>query len=74
MITFLLFCLLYFLPTLVAVRRGHPVAGILVLNLLFGWTVIGWAALLLWSVLRLPRYCYVPGVYSPYPPNAPFAR
>jgi hypothetical protein len=41
----------YFLPTIVASQRGHEVLGVLLLNLFFGWTVIGWFALLLWSLL-----------------------
>ena len=59
MITLSVLCLLYFLPTIVASHRGHGVAGILLLNLLLGWTVIGWFALLLWSILAAPRYLLV---------------
>jgi TM2 domain-containing membrane protein YozV len=59
MITLSVLCLLYFLPTIVAAHRGHGVAGILVLNALLGWTVIGWFALLLWSILSAPRYLLV---------------
>jgi hypothetical protein len=41
---------LYLLPTLVASRRGHPNAGpIAALNLLLGWTGVGWIAALIWS-------------------------
>lgn len=40
----------YFLPTLIAGIRNHHNAGaILALNLLLGWTFIGWAAALVWS-------------------------
>jgi hypothetical protein len=56
--------LLYFLPTILASNRGHNVAGVLLLNLFFGWTVIGWFALLLFAVLSTPRY-YHP-CYDPY--------
>jgi TM2 domain-containing membrane protein YozV len=59
MITLSVLCLLYFLPTIVAAHRGHGVAGILLLNVLLGWTVIGWFALLLWSILSAPRYILV---------------
>jgi hypothetical protein len=56
--------LLYFLPTIIASNRGHEVAGVLLLNLFFGWTGIGWIALLLWALLSYPPYY----VYSPcYP-------
>ncbi len=41
----------YFFPSLVAQARNtkHPVV-IFSLNLIFGWTVIGWIALLIWAV------------------------
>ena len=43
----------YFLPWAVAYFRGHPSAlGILALDLLLGWTVIGWVAALIWSLSR----------------------
>lgn len=75
---------LYFLPTIIAHNRGHEIAGVLLLNLFFGWTGIGWVALLLWSLVswapyaiytqpvaccRPPVYYYQPPVYYYYPPN-----
>jgi len=40
-----------FIPTFVAFARGHPQrAGIFILNLLLGWTGIGWLAALIWSL------------------------
>ena len=59
MFTFSLLCLVYFLPTLIAANRGHQITGILLLNLFFGWTGIGWFALLLWALLSAPRYVLV---------------
>ena len=42
---------LYMLPFLVAMGRGHRnTAAIFVLNLLLGWTALGWIAALIWSV------------------------
>ena len=39
----LVLAMLYFLPTLVARARGvHGVVAVAVLNLLIGWTVLGW--------------------------------
>jgi Superinfection immunity protein len=58
--------LLYFLPTFIAAHRGHRVGGIFILNLLFGWTGIGWLAMLLWSLLSFPRYYVAPPPYVPY--------
>jgi len=46
----LFFCavVVYFLPGLIADHRGRDSAGtIAVLNLLFGWTVLGWLVLLI---------------------------
>ncbi len=52
---------LYFLPTFVAVHRGHRAEGVAVVNLLVGWTGIGWFFLLLWALLSFPRYAvFVP--------------
>lgn len=40
----------YFLPAIVAsVRSHHNSTAITVLNLLLGWTVLGWVAALVWS-------------------------
>ena len=67
MITLSVLVLLYFLPTVIAANRGHQITGILLLNLLFGWTVIAWFALLLWALLSAPRYVLVaPPTYAPY--------
>jgi len=41
---------LYLLPTMIADVRGHPhPIAIFVLNVLLGWTVLGWLAALVWS-------------------------
>lgn len=43
---------LYFLPGLIAYLRSHDNAvAIMALNLLLGWTLIGWVAALVWSLL-----------------------
>lgn len=50
LLLFLLF-LLYLAPTLVAGIRNHRnVVAILALNILLGWTLIGWVAALVWSL------------------------
>lgn len=44
---------IYFLPTIIAYERGHKNAfAILVLNILLGWSIIGWVIALIWSVLK----------------------
>ncbi len=41
---------LYFLPLLVATTRNHVnMLAIGVLNLLLGWTLIGWVVALVWA-------------------------
>lgn len=45
--------ILYFLPALVANLKGKKNSGaILVLNLLLGWTGIGWVIALVWSATK----------------------
>lgn len=52
---FLAFCaLLYFLPSILG-HDKRSFAGILILNLLLGWTVIGWVAALIWASTDEPR-------------------
>ena len=52
---FILFVLIvviyvYFLPTFVASKRGHPQAvPIFFVNLFFGWSLIGWILTLIWA-------------------------
>ena len=43
----------YFLPSLIAFAREHKNRlAIFLLNLLLGWTVLGWVSSLVWSVTR----------------------
>ena len=45
---------LYLLPTIVAYQRKHPNQNaIFLLNLLLGWTVLGWIIALIWSVMAI---------------------
>jgi hypothetical protein len=42
---------LYFLPTIIAfAREKRDAVSILVLNLLLGWTMIGWVIALVWAL------------------------
>lgn len=53
---FVVLLLLYFAPALVAkFRRHRNFVAIAVLNLLVGWTLIGWIVLLGWSLLEQER-------------------
>ncbi|HTZ36810.1 MAG TPA: superinfection immunity protein [Stellaceae bacterium] len=44
--------LIYMLPTLVAFGREHPRRhDIVLVNVLLGWTLIGWLAAFFWAAL-----------------------
>jgi hypothetical protein len=74
--------LLYFLPTVIALANNHPQTPLIVLiDVLLGWTFLGWLAALIWSVIpnRQPQPVYLqqipqqfPQPYAqPTPPSAP---
>ncbi len=55
----------YFIPVLIAYGRGHDqLTLIVVLDVCFGWTVLGWLVALLWSLTAI----------EPGPAAAPFRR
>ncbi len=67
---------LYFAPAWVANRRKHPQAtAITVLNILLGWTVLGWIVSLVWAFGADGRGATQSGMVapppSPVPPPAP---
>jgi|SaaInl85LU_5_DNA_1037374.scaffolds.fasta_scaffold28880_3 hypothetical protein len=40
----------YFIPAIVADRRGHrQTVPLFIVNLFFGWTLLGWVGCLAWS-------------------------
>lgn len=50
---FLLSFCVYFIPTFIAFKRKHISRyGILIINLCFGFTFIGWVIALAWSVSK----------------------
>jgi hypothetical protein len=68
--------LLYFLPAIIG-RHKADAMGIFIVNLLFGWTVIGWIIALIWACAaeRVPvrvvpvsvgRFCSQCGSLAPY--------
>lgn len=47
---------LYLLPGFVAARRKcKSGAGIVILNLLLGWTFVGWVVALVWAAVGEPK-------------------
>jgi hypothetical protein len=57
---FLIFAIaLYFIPAIIAAtRHTHNAAAILLLNIFFGWTVIGWFVMLLMAIGSAPSCVY----------------
>lgn len=55
MLSSILVFVLYFLPSVIAVLRHHKSAfAIIIVNIFFGWTVIGYFWALIWSATN-PR-------------------
>jgi len=45
----------YFVPTIIAVaRKHHQTGGIVAVNILLGWTFIGWVAAFVWALTATP--------------------
>jgi hypothetical protein len=69
--------LIYFLPTAAAISVGNPYfQAVFWMNLLFGWTVVGWLAALAWGLRRppveAPNYRITPsGAVAARPPDSP---
>lgn len=46
--------IVYLLPAIIAYDRHHPQKqAIFALNLLFGWTFLGWAGAMIWAWVNL---------------------
>ena len=51
-----IFLLIYFMPAIVAGSRDHPQGlAIFMLNLLLGWTALGWVAAIVWACTAVAR-------------------
>lgn len=51
----LLILIFYFLPAVIASERSAKHFGmIFFINLVFGWTVLGWIAALIWAIVEAP--------------------
>ena len=50
-VAFLMLLVIYFLPALIG-RRKQNARAIFILNLLLGWTFLGWVGALIWALLR----------------------
>lgn len=57
----------YFLPTTIALaREHHQLAAIFALNLLLGWTVLGWIAALVWAATATHKTATQPRSAHPH--------
>jgi hypothetical protein len=67
---------LYFLPSIIAHKKRNE-SAIVTLNLLLGWTVLGWVIALVWALTNDPKikvnvqlshpiFCQLCGRYSPH--------
>ena len=44
---------IYFIPGIIAINRNHKnIVAIILINLFFGWTFIGWFIALIWSIIK----------------------
>jgi hypothetical protein len=72
LLIFTTFRALYFLPTIIGFRK-RDVGAIFILNLLLGWTVIGWVVCLVWVLTTedapAPNVGYA--TIQPPPPTCP---
>ena len=69
LIFFLPMLVLHFLPAIIAgARHARNFGWILVINIFFSWTVVGWVVALIWALCDAPRYYYVPYVPRSAPP------
>lgn len=75
LVVLLLLLVAYFLPSVIAVaRKKTQVTPILLIDLLLGWTVIGWIGALIWALLpervdpanRMPPAQTTAGPRSPH--------
>jgi hypothetical protein len=62
----------YWIPTIVGVARRKDIpnfAGVIIINALLGWTVIGWIVALVMAVKSKPKpVAFAPGPYGYAPP------
>lgn len=61
----------YFLPSVIAMTRDAQHGGsIFLINLLFGWTILGWIAALIWACVEKPIATLLPAANAPAPIKA----
>lgn len=64
------FLFLYFLPTLIACLRWHNIVGVFLINLLLGWSVVGWIIALVMACTSAQR-TVINNIYQGAPRREP---
>jgi Superinfection immunity protein len=59
---------LYVLPSILGWRKKQRIP-ILLVNLLLGWTVLGWVGALIWALADTPTQLSQPGAVAAFCPN-----
>lgn len=55
-ITLSIAAVVYLIPSIVAALRGHRnLLPVMVVNVLLGWTLVGWVVAMVWSLLARPE-------------------
>jgi hypothetical protein len=54
LLVLLILIAIYFAPSMVASQRHHPATATFALNVLLGWTFIGWVMALVWALANEP--------------------
>ena len=68
-----LIIVIYFVPALIAkLRDTENVEAILLVNLVFGWTMLGWIAALIWAIVETLKV--KSAIDSSYAPTADAAQ
>jgi hypothetical protein len=61
LILLILAAIFYFIPVVIASKRDTQHFGtIFFINFVFGWTVLGWVAALIWAIVEKPKEPVVP--------------
>lgn len=64
----ILVVIFYFLPSVIAgTRNANHQGAIFFINLLFGWTILGWIAALIWAIVEAPEVVANPWSAAPAP-------
>jgi hypothetical protein len=58
----------YFVPTIIAWNKRQG-SSVMIVNLVFGWTIVGWVGALAWALMNDPPAAVV--IQQPSPPTSP---